>query len=238
MMPRPSISIFILRSIVFSSLLLCLPTALSAQRHHKMTQEEIRMKQVDDSIPLFRGIQVKMDMVGAMQKILSDYGQLEVGARINLKDKYFPTIELGVGKANHKDIVTSIDYKTSAPYGKIGVDFNIMKNKHDIYRAYAGVRYAMTSFKYDVHHPDVADPVWGGTTPFDGKGIKASYHWLEALAGIDAKIWGPVRLGWTVRYKRRIKYDNGEMDNVWYVPGFGRQGASRLTGTFDVIIEL
>jgi len=209
-----------------------------AQSSRRAEQERLRLKQIDDSIPLYRGIQIKADMVGLAQKMVSDYGQYEAGVRVNLKDKYFPTLEVGLGEADHHDIVTLTSYKTSAPYGKIGADFNIMKNKHDIYRLYLGVRYAYTSFKFDVDHPDIVDPVWGGKTPFHGHDIKANYHWMELLLGIDAKIWGPLHLGWSARYKRRLHYDNGELGNVWYVPGYGKQGSTRLGGTFDIIIEL
>lgn len=236
-MPRRHISTYILRSIVFSLSLLVLPHAF-AQSSRKAEQERLRLKQIDDSIPLYRGIQIKADMVGLAQKMVSDYGQYEAGVRVNLKDKYFPTLEVGLGEADHHDIVTLTSYKTSAPYGKIGADFNIMKNKHDIYRLYLGVRYAYTSFKFDVDHPDIVDPVWGGKTPFHGHDIKANYHWMELLLGIDAKIWGPLHLGWSARYKRRLHYDNGELGNVWYVPGYGKQGSTRLGGTFDIIIEL
>jgi len=236
-MPRRHISTYILRSIVFSLSLLAVPHAF-AQSSRRAEQERLRLKQIDDSIPLYRGIQIKADMVGLAQKMVSDYGQYEAGVRVNLKDKYFPTLEVGLGEADHHDIVTLTSYKTSAPYGKIGADFNIMKNKHDIYRLYLGFRYAYTSFKFDVDHPDIVDPVWGGKTPFHGHDIKANYHWMELLLGIDAKIWGPLHLGWSARYKRRLHYDNGELGNVWYVPGYGKQGSTRLGGTFDIIIEL
>lgn len=237
MMPRRHISTYILRSIVFSLSLLVLPHAF-AQSSRRAEQERLRLKQIDDSIPLYRGIQIKADMVGLAQKMVSDYGQYEAGVRVNLKDKYFPTLEVGLGEADHHDIVTLTSYKTSAPYGKIGADFNIMKNKHDIYRLYLGFRYAYTSFKFDVDHPDIVDPVWGGKTPFHGHDIKANYHWMELLLGIDAKIWGPLHLGWSARYKRRLHYGNGELGNVWYVPGYGKQGSTRLGGTFDIIMEL
>jgi len=55
---------------------------------------------------------------------------------------------------------------------------------------------------------------------------------------VDAKIWGPVRLGWSARYKRRLLHDEGPLGNAWYVPGFGKTGGSRLGGTFNVIFEL
>ena len=99
-----------------------------------------------DTTPLFKGVQIMADVVGAVQLAVSDYGQYEAGVRVNLKDKYFPVVEIGYGKADHHNDVTQIDYKTSAPYGKIGIDFNVLKNKHDIYKVYAGARYAFTSF--------------------------------------------------------------------------------------------
>ena len=234
---RSSISTSILRNIVFSLLLLTVTPDVSAQKPRNKTQEKIYANSVDDSIPFFRGFQVKADMVGLVQKMVSDYGQYEAGVRVNLRDKYFPVIELGLGKADHTDIITQTSYDTSAPYGKIGMDFNIMKNKHDIYRVLIGLRYAYTSFKFNVEHADLTDPVWGGTTPFVGHDIKANCHWAELLAGVDAKIWGSLHLGWSVRYKRRLKYDNGDLGNVWYVPGFGKQGSSRITGTFDISLE-
>lgn len=192
----------------------------------------------EDSIPLFRGIAVSVDAVGPVQLMISDYGQYEAMLKVNLKDKFFPVIELGIGRADHEDEATGIGYKTSAPYGKIGCDFNIAKNKHDIYRIFAGARYAFTSFKYDVWGPDVEDPVWGTTSPYGQTDVKGSYHWLEALVGVDAKIAGPLHLGWTVRYKTRLSEKTGEIGSPWYVPGFGKHNGSALGATFNISIEL
>lgn len=191
-----------------------------------------------DSVPLLRGFAVSVDLVGPAQMFLGDYGQYEAALRINLRDKYFPVFELGLGKADHDNDVTKISYKTSAPYAKIGIDFNLLKNKHDIYRLYAGARYAFTSFKYDLSHPDITDPVWGSTAVYSAKGVKCNYHWIEAVIGVDAKIWGPLHLGWSVRYKSRIAYDDGELGNSWYVPGFGKTGGSNIGGTFNVSIDI
>lgn len=52
-----------------------------------------------DTIPLFRGLAVSGDLVGIAQLAFGDYGQYEVALRVNLKDKYFPIIELGYGKS-------------------------------------------------------------------------------------------------------------------------------------------
>lgn len=252
MMPHQSISTYISRSIACSLLALLALCGFAqtagnragnvrggeTQRLSKDEQLRLRQKAIDDSIPLWRGFQVKTDVMGVVQRAVSSYGQYEAGLRINLKDKYFPVIELGYGTADENNVVTQTKYKTSAPYGRIGIDFNVMKNKHDIYRVYAGLRYAYTNFKFDIEHAPLTDPVWGGDTPFSGYDVKAHYHWAEALFGIDAKIVGPVRLGWTVRYRRRLAHDDGDFGNVWYVPGYGKQGSTRMGATFEILFEL
>ncbi len=221
------ISIFILAS---SISLLSLPAA--AQRRAHVTVAE------NDSTPLFNGVEASVDLVGLGEMMLGDYGQYEGAVRINLRDRYFPIVEIGLGKADANDETTQNHYKTSAPYFRIGCDFNLLKNKHDIYRVYGGARYGFTSYKYDLSNPSVNDPVWGGNVPYGADDVKCNCHWLEAAFGVSAKIWGPVHLGWSVRYRRRLFYDNGNLGNAWYVPGFGKEGGSRIGATFNVIIQL
>lgn len=192
----------------------------------------------EDTIPFYRGMSVSFDLVGLAQLTFGDYGQYEGGLRINLKDKYYPVIELGLGKANATDEATEITFKTSAPYGRIGCDFNLMKNKHDIHRVYGGLRYGFTSYKFDVFTPGILDPVWKTQSEYQARDIKANYHWLEFVVGVDAKIWKCFRMGWTARYKRRITHNDGDIGNTWYVPGYGRQGNLRLGGTFNITVEL
>ena len=191
-----------------------------------------------DTIPLFRGIAISTDLVGPAQLAFSSYGQYQAAMRVNLKDKWFPIIELGIGKANAEDITTKLTYKSTAPYGRIGMDWNLSKNKHDIYRVYGGFRYAYTSFKYDVSSPGIVDPVWGDKTDFNAKDVSCTYHWFEAVFTIDAKIFGPVRMGWSVRYKRRLFHTHGDIGEAWYVPGYGKSGNSRLGGEFNITFEL
>lgn len=213
------------------SIMLLISVGSAAQTHKKINAER-------DTVPFLNGFAVSVDVAGAIQHALSDYGQYEASLRINLQDKYFPIIEIGYGMADHTDDAKKTNYKTAAIYGKVGIDFNLLKNKHDIYRLYGGVRYAHTSFDYDVSNPTITDPVWGGESLYGGKDIKANYHWIEAVIGVDVKIWKPIHLGWTARYRRRIAYNNGELGNVWYVPGYGIAGGTRLGGTFNISIDI
>lgn len=204
---------------------------------HAQTARRVAAEQ-PDTVALFRSVAVSADLVGLAQTLFGDYGQYEAAVRVNLRDKYFPVVELGIGKANSENVTTKTTYKTSAPYARAGVDFNIMRNKHDDYRVYVGMRYALTYFKFDAFTTGVTDPVWGGSADYELSGVKCNYHWLEGVMGVDAKILGPLRLGWSVRYKRRLAHDDGGHGTPWYVPGFGKQGSTRLGGTFNVTIEI
>ena len=112
-----------------------------------------------DSIPFLRGVAVSADMIGLAEMALGSHGQYEAQLRVNLKDKYFPVVEIGYGTADADEITTGLKYKTSAPYARVGMDFNIARNKHDDYRIYVGARYAMTDYKFDVSSDVIKDQI-------------------------------------------------------------------------------
>lgn len=229
-------SSFVSRVITISLLLIAVTTATAQSRKDATADKKLTAQK--DTVAFFRGVAVSADVVGLAQLAFSDYGQYEAALRINLKDRYFPVFELGYGTADSDNPTTNLKYKTSAPYWRVGMDFNIAKNKHDAYRVYAGARYAMTYYKFDVVGSGLKDPVWGDDVDYNVKGMKAYYHWMEAVFGVDAKIAGPLRLGWSVRCRRRIAHDDGNIGKTWYVPGYGKQGGSRLGGTFNIIFEI
>lgn len=227
---RTRISTSISRLIVS---LLLLTLALSAQAQAKVFSLE------KDSIPFFRGFAVSFDLVGPAMLALSDRGEYEGALRINLHDQWFPIFEMGVGRANHEnDEVTGITYKTTAPYFRIGMDWNVLKKKHGPNRMYAGFRYAFTSFNVDIIRENLPDPVWLSQTGFGIKDLSCTMHWAEIVFGIDAKIIGPLHLGWSVRYKRPLYHKNGDIGNIWYVPGFGTGSDDQLAANFNVIIDI
>lgn len=207
-----------------------------------VTKAEAQMKFFSlqkDSIPVFRGFAVSFDLVGAAMMQFSDYGQYEGALRVNIHDEWFPIAEIGYGKADHeRDEVTGITYRTKAPYFRIGIDKNLLNDKHGPYRLYAGLRYGFTSYKVDLEHENFKDPAWQWDTGFGVKDEPCKNHWLEVVMGVDAKIYGPLHLGWSIRFKRRIKHDEGRIGRTWYIPGYGLDGGSPIAGTFNVIIDI
>ena len=146
-------SISVYTSTLIFSVLLLLGSATTAHAQLKMFRVD------NDSIPLFRGFAVSFDLVGPAMLALGDYGTYEGALRINLHDQWFPIFEMGIGRANHNDDEnTHITYKTTAPFFRIGMDWNIMRNKHAANRLYAGFRYAFTSYKVDITRDNLPDP--------------------------------------------------------------------------------
>ena len=86
--------------LAFSLLLLFAATVAQAQGKLFSLQK--------DSVPLFRGFAVSVDIAGPLVKAMSDYGEMEGSLRINLHDQYFPIVEIGYGEADHKNEVTQI----------------------------------------------------------------------------------------------------------------------------------
>ena len=223
------------------SLLLAFP--LHAQEE-QTTQEEEAKEAVEDQAekepPVFGGVAVSGDVVGVAMKMLgSDYSQMEVAARLNFKERYFPVFELGYGESDNQGVETGNRFQTHAPYFRIGLDYNFNTRKWQTgNRYYLGVRYAFTSFRYDISAENFTDPVWDVEVPFDYNGLSANAHWGEVVFGIEAKIWGIFRLGWNVRYKIRISHKDAPQGRPWYVPGFGKYGNSCLGGTFNIIFDI
>lgn len=197
------------------------------------------LKLLPDSVPFFQGVSVGFDAAGAIQRQLSDYGQYEASLSVNLHNQYFPTLELGYGSAAHEnDEVTGITYRTKAPYFRLGADVNLLKNKHTGNRVFVGFRYAFTKYKVDIDRPSFADPIWLWDTSFGVKDEPCHQHWAEVLFGLDAKVLGPVHMGWTVRYRRRLAHNDGIQGKTWYVPGYGTQESTRLGYTFNIFIDI
>ena len=213
--------------------------------HSETVSAQKKIEVAKDTTALFQGAVVGVDLFGAVQKHvkLADYGQYEAFLRLNLKGKYFPVFEFGRGMGEHNedyedDSNKTIITKSSGMYGRVGCDFNVMKDKHDIYKLFVGFRYAYTNFDFEYHHPGIKDPVWGRIKECSVKDDGRYVHWLEGVFGVDAKIFGPVHLGWSVRYRRRIASNSYRMGDIWYVPGFGRSDKTNLGGTFNISIGI
>lgn len=174
---------------------------------------------------MLQGLSLSFDLYNLASRFLGSYGALETALRVNLWHTYFPVFEAGVGMTNHTDAETNINYKANAPYFRIGIDKNMLRDKKDFARLYAGFRYGFTSFKYSVDAPPQTDEIWGGQYSLQQSGITSTWGWLELGIGIQVRIVRFFHLGLGARYKVKLHHSKNEFSEPWYVPGFGTSGS-------------
>lgn len=222
------------------------PTGKSPAKDKKKEEPKIEF-------PLYNGTYISGDLYGLGGNLLgSDFLSSEVSVDVNLKNKFFPVVELGYGTTDAWSDNEGIRYKSSAPYLRVGMNFNMMYKKKTENIFYVGLRYGLTSFKYDVSTPSFTDPIWnneipnpgledgiwGGSTPYSHTGLKGSMQWFELVVGVRAQIYKNFLMGWSVRMKYRTSSSASEYADPWYVPGFGTYGSSQMGLTYSLIYKL
>lgn len=168
--------------------------------------------------PLYNGVSVGLDLWGLGSKAFGgDFLSTEVSVDVNLKNRFFPIAEIGYGLTDAWND-NGIHYKSNAPYFRVGMDYNALYNKQHGHMLLVGLRYAASSFKYDVEglavndpiyggivgNPNLEDEIWGGSLPYNYKGMKGSMQWAEFCVGIRAHIWKQLYMGWALRFKFKL----------------------------------
>ena len=189
-------------------------------------------------IPLWAGLSLSANLAGAILTQTTSYGEYELGLRGNFRNAYFPTIEGGLGKADATGESSNLHYSTASPFARIGLDYNVKKDRKSYNRVFVGLRYGFSPFQYSLTGPELKDAYWSTTTPFAYTNIKSQAHWGEALFGLEAQIWKGIHLGWTLRYKLRICEKQDQLGHAYYIPGYGKNGSTSFGGTFNLIFDL
>lgn len=193
----------------------------------------------NDSLPWLDGMQIYANLAGIVLWQASDYGEVEGGLRLDIKGKYFPSVEAGLGICDKTDDETDIHFKTTGPFLRIGGDYNFARDKVSANRIFGGFRVGFTSFKFDLDGPTMTDPHWAGQQmEINFKDLKANAVWGELVFGLQTRIWHWLHLGWTARYKRKLHQKLSTVGKAWYIPGYGKNQNHLFTGTFNVVIDI
>lgn len=205
------------------SILLCLTVCTVQAYAQKKTSEPADTARV----ALFNGFMIQADIASAVASALSngESYSYEAGLQFDFKHKYYPIVELGVAGAN-KTTADNIGFTTNAPFGRIGVDFNILKKKKDSKPTnnlfLVGLRLGMSNFKYKITNVTINNDYWGGSEVVDYSNIPAATKvWWELAAGVRVEVIKNIYMGWTVRTKNLLSQDAEGQVSPWYVPGYG-----------------
>lgn len=197
-----------------------------------------KKKDEEKKEPLYLGTYVGADIFGIGSKLFGgDFLSSEINVTVNLRHRFFPVIEVGYGTTDTTDEDNGIHYKSSAPYYRIGMNYNTMAKKKSASFLYAGIRYGFSSFRYDVN-ATLHDPVWKDEYPFNYNNQKSTVSWIEVLLGVEVEIYKNFHMGWALRYKSRISSQNTPNTTPWYVPGYGSNKSSNFGATYSLIYKL
>lgn len=132
------------------------------------------------------------------------------------------------------------------------MDYNTLYKKQHGHMLLVGLRYGVSSIKYDVDalgvddpiyggivgNPNLDDEIWGGSLPYSHKGMKGSMQWAEFCVGIRAHVWKALYMGWSLRFKFKLSASADKYGDLWYVPGFGKYGSNTMGVTYTITYKL
>lgn len=212
---------------IFSVLLLLPSALLYAQEGEKPAEKE----------KVYNGVYLGIDIAGPAMKLFGTrYLQTEASVDVNLLNRFFPVLEAGYGAIDsHND--NGLGYKTAAPFFRLGMNYNFKFKQKSESHFYAGVRYGFSAMSYDVSSTNLKDEIWGGALDFNRTGLAATANWVELVGGIRVQIYRRFLMGWSFRWKSRIKITEHEDSTPWYVPGYGYNNPSSFGFTYSLIYK-
>ena len=183
-----------------------------------------------------RGVHLSGDIFGYIYPLFAKdkFYSTELSATLDISNRFFPTVEVGIGHTDMVSELYGIGYSTRAPYYRIGMDYNMQYKKGKPGYIFLGARVGYTSFDYSVESPPLVDPVWGDESPVQFTDVPFRAVWAEVVGGVRAEIAKNIYMGWTLRYKYPIYQGPIANGGPWYIPGFGAGKNGVVGATYTI----
>ena len=189
--------------------------------------------------PLLYAAAVGVDVWDPVMRLFGQhYGLVEFSGELNLHNRYIPVVEVGLGQSSYTPEDNNYTYKVPVtPYVRIGCNYNFIYNSNPDYMAFAGLRFGWSHFSYEVNDVRLSSDYWGESATFNLPRQTSNVTYMQVLFGIRVKVFGPVSMGWCIRYKAKLHESEATYGRPWYIPGYGsRNGA--ITGSFAITYTL
>ncbi len=189
--------------------------------------------------PLFYAAAVSVDVWDPVMRLFGQhYGLVEFSGELNLHNRYIPVVEVGLGQSSYTPEDNNYTYKVPVtPYVRVGCNYNFIYNSNPDYMAFAGLRFGWSHFSYEVNDVRLSSDYWEESATFNLPRQTSNVTYMQVLFGIRVKVFGPVSMGWCIRYKAKLHESEAAYGRPWYIPGYGsRNGA--VTGSFAITYTL
>ena len=159
--------------------------------------------------PIYRGTILKLDLASTVIDLVKGKGEIqtfEIAASCRLKQRYYPTLELG--GANAVCQPDSVLHRGAGGFFRAGVDLNAFRrHPESLSAALVGLRLGCGMQSFEL--------------PAYGRHFKADC-WGEVVLGCQVQVYKGFMMGWNVRYRILFTRKAGEDEQLpRYIPGFG-----------------
>lgn len=162
---------------------------------------------------IYQGMNIKLDLFNSIYEPARSKGKnqsYEIGMSWRLKQRYYPTLELGYAQADKATDTTRCIGQGA--FARVGVDINgLKKHPEHLNALLVGIRIATALQQFTSSESEIAQP----------SRVRAD-AWGEVCAGCQVQVWEGLQMGWTVRFKILMtRTDRNNHPLPAYIPGFG-----------------
>lgn len=185
--------------------------------------------------PLFNGLTIGFNFFDAAMLLAGQsYASFDASVAVSLHNWFFPTCEAGLGYANNRQEDNTLVYRSKlSPYIKLGIDYNFLYKNSPDYSAGLGLRFGWARPQYEITGGEVSSGYWDEKAEINIPNQSVNAWFGEALAAVKVKIWKRLSMGWSIRYRFKMKIPDAGGSTPWFIPGYG--GSSPLRATFSLM---
>ena len=200
----------------FFVILLLLPLALPSYAREDVEKER------NDSIPLYQGVNVKLDIAMPILEAARSAGKVqdyEMAVNVRLKNRFYPTLELGYALAECG--ADGAQHKGHGGFARLGMDLAIVKKGATENNLLVGLRVGGAYQNYDLTNVQVQTDYWQSNS-IDFYNQNRFDCWGEIVVGCQVYLWKGLHMGWYGRVKLLFTRNVAEEQVLpYYVPGLG-----------------
>ena len=186
-----------------------------------LVSQGLNAREYGDSA-IYQGINLKVDLGTPILEIARSKAKVmdyEIAMNVRLKDRFYPTLELGYAQANCT--ANGGTFNGIGGFGRVGLDLAALKKSRKDNLLLVGVRLGTAVQGADLTNITIWDTYWQQYTSRDFDHTVFADVWCEVVAGVQVKIYKSFHMGWYVRMKILFtRQETGDI-NAWYIPGFG-----------------
>lgn len=164
------------------------------------------------------------DVVGLARLISGDV-QTEFQTKIDFDQFYF-ALDMGVSNLNSSG--DGFDYSSSGYFFRVGPQANLIPYNKNRSSIYFGLMYAQANFSDDISY-NLQENAWGNQQ-LAMKNRDMTARWMEASMGIQARVYGPIYMGYVIRFKMAKTLSGDGTLQPYEIPGFGQSSKNTNFG--------